>query len=134
MGNKPTCPQCVCEKPTPCPKCAFATQKSVHDTTNMVGKLINNYLDAFIAQDQSLGVYQNCSMGILKNIKLCHLVEFDTPTKVSCALKVTLHDLKGAENIRISHLDYQVDPTQNTFELQLTIDFGQLVGTMSMVP
>lgn len=145
MGNKPNCPP-----PTVCPTCAICPscpqQKEQHHNndnnigknqninSNIIGQLINNYITGFYANDRTLGQYEKCNLGTLKNIQLCNIVEFDVPTKVSCDLKITLHNLKGAEQIHISKLDFEHVVNSNVFELILEITFGQLTGNLSMIP
>lgn len=102
---------------------------------------VNNYLAR--SADTPLPRVHHCNLGTLRNINLCHLVEFEVETKVSCDFLVTIHNVQGMKRARVTHLAPVTSSTRDrkdskstrgVADVVLEITFGVLSGTLSMVP
>lgn len=72
-------------------------------------------------------------MGTLRTIELCDLVQFQFPTKVSCDAQLTLHNILGTENSRVTQFNYYRTAEQ-TIDLDVELTFGVLTGRLSLTP
>lgn len=101
-------------------------------STKNVEKLIpraNRYLAD--SANKALPHLRDCNLGTLKNIQLCDLAEFKIETKISCDFLITIHNIKGIHNARITHLSRRSD---TDMELYVEVTLGVLNGALSMIP
>lgn len=112
----------------------MVNRKRMPTIIDMIPTFINDCIAR--SADTLLPGVDECKIGTLRNIQLCNLMDFRTPTGISCDFQVSLHSITGAENIRITNFSYDTgsagadDDEQLLFNIEIA--FGVLVGTMSM--